>query len=151
MPVCILAHPRMPWLVISVQSHLIYAHISHWCKLDMQYLYTFLNAGLNDSPSKTKLMMLKSNMQIFSLWQWRLQEAAKNPVSLVRPINLFIVNNQVNELSLFSCSQLTSNYFHIFQMYSISNIYFELWPDLWRYFVNRSWTHTLLRHFFKTH
>lgn len=91
----IFAQPRMTWLVISVISHPIYAHIRHCCKLDVHYLYTLKNVGLNnDSPSKTKFMMLKSDTQIFALWQWSLQEAAKNPVSLVRQINLFIAKSK---------------------------------------------------------
>lgn len=37
-----------------------------------------------------------------------------------------------SQLSLLSSSLLTFSYFHIFQMCSISNIYFESGPDLWR-------------------
>lgn len=151
-PVSILARPRMPGLVSSEPSHLIYAQISHGCKWDVQYLYTFSNLGLNDSPSKTKLMMLKSNMQIFALWQWHLQEAAKAPVSLVRPINLLRVN------SLSSASSVSSplhNYlwitFTFFNCVKYPTFILSQGQIYEGIFVHRSWTHLLLRHFFKTH
>lgn len=113
----------------SARSHLTW--LMHKSARNVQYLYTFSNLALNNSPSKTKLMMLKSNMQIFALWQWHLQEAAQAPVPSVRTIRAHSSSSaSPASPSLHNELPVTFTFFK----YQLSNIYFESGPGLSRYF-----------------